>query len=74
MYKGMPHEDYFAAKEEIFLQYGGRPHWGKMHSLRSAELSQRYPKWQSFCQIREELDPDGIMLNGYLEKVFGVTG
>ncbi|MDR6553911.1 D-arabinono-1,4-lactone oxidase [Paenibacillus qinlingensis] len=74
MYKGMSHEDYFAAMEDIFLQHGGRPHWGKMHSLRSSELSERYPKWQPFCRIREELDPDGILLNGYLEKIFGVTG
>ncbi|KRE90742.1 FAD-binding oxidoreductase [Paenibacillus sp. Soil766] len=74
MYKGMPHEDYFGAMEEIFLKHGGRPHWGKMHSLRSAELAERYPMWQSFCRTREELDPDGIMLNGYLDKIFGVTG
>lgn len=74
MYKGMPHEDYFTAMEDIFLQHGGRPHWGKMHSLCSTELAERYPMWQPFGRIREELDPDGIMLNGYLGKIFGVTG
>lgn len=74
MYKGMPHESYFAAMEDIFLKHGGRPHWGKMHSLRSADLAERYPMWQAFCRSREELDPDGIMLNGYLDKIFGVTG
>ncbi|KRE74598.1 D-arabinono-1,4-lactone oxidase [Paenibacillus sp. Soil750] len=74
MYKGMPHEDYFAGMEDIFLKHGGRPHWGKMHSLNADKLNDRYPMWQPFCHIREVLDPDGIMLNGYLEKIFGVTG
>ncbi|OAS18897.1 D-arabinono-1,4-lactone oxidase [Paenibacillus oryzisoli] len=74
MYKGMPHEGYFAGMEDIFLKHGGRPHWGKMHSLRSADLAERYPMWQAFCRSREELDPDGIMRNGYLDQIFGVTG
>lgn len=73
MYKGMPHEEYFAAMEQIFLRYGGRPHWGKLHSLQADQLQSLYPKWQQFCEVRNELDPDGIFLNDYLMRLFGVT-
>jgi len=70
MYKGMPHEDYFAALEEIFLNHGGRPHWGKLHTLTEARLSERYPRWHDFKRMRAELDPNGMFLNDYLQKLF----
>ncbi|MGO4537112.1 D-arabinono-1,4-lactone oxidase [Paenibacillus sp. 2TAB19] len=69
MYKGMPHEAYFEAMEQIFLNYGGRPHWGKMHKLQAAQLQTLYPKWHSFQAVREELDPDRILLNDYMRKL-----
>lgn len=71
MYRGMPHERYFADMERIFLRYGGRPHWGKLHTLQAAQLSQAYPMWEKFGEVRDKLDPDGIFLNGYLRRVFG---
>lgn len=70
MYKGMPHEAYFKALEDIFLKYEGRPHWGKLHTLKASQLAERYPKWQEFTRIRKELDPKGIFLNKYLEGIF----
>ncbi|MFF2481093.1 D-arabinono-1,4-lactone oxidase [Paenibacillus sp. NPDC058071] len=70
MFKGMPHERYFADMEEIFLRYGGRPHWGKMHGLQAGQLAERYPMWRAFKAVREELDPDGLLLNDYLRKIF----
>ncbi|MUT66487.1 D-arabinono-1,4-lactone oxidase [Paenibacillus sp. NEAU-GSW1] len=70
MYKGMPHEDYFAAMERIFLRHGGRPHWGKMHSLQAEQLKALYPKWESFAEVREKLDPERIFLTDYMQKLF----
>lgn len=72
MYKGMPFQDYFSDLEEIFAYYGGRPHWGKMHSLSNERLADIYPKWEDFLQVRKELDPNGIMLNPYLSELFGI--
>ncbi|REK71850.1 D-arabinono-1,4-lactone oxidase [Paenibacillus paeoniae] len=72
MYKGMPYEAYFEAMEEIFLRYGGRPHWGKLHTLGSDRLKERYPMWESFRRVRAELDRDGILLNPYVEKLLDV--
>lgn len=70
MYKGMPYKAYFTALENIFLKYGGRPHWGKMHMLEAKQLAERYPKWQDFMQLRQKLDPNGLFLNDYLQRIF----
>ncbi len=68
-------EDYrplFDAVEPIFWKYGGRPHWGKVHSLGHAELTKLYPQFEAFREIRAELDPEGRLLNDHLKKLFGV--
>ena len=70
MYKGMPHKEYFGAIEGIMKKYGGRPHWGKMHTLSSADLAERYPKFKDFQDLRREMDPKGTFLNGYLRDLF----
>ena len=28
--------------------YGGRPHWGKLHYQTAATLAPRYPRWDDF--------------------------
>lgn len=73
MYRGMPHEAYFSAMEAIFRRHGGRPHWGKMHSLEARELSRLYPRWNDFCRIRDEQDPEGRFLNSHLSSLLGQT-
>ena len=61
---------YFDIIEPIFWKYGGRPHWGKVHSLGHEELSQLYPRFRDFMEIRESLDPTGRMLNQHLKILF----
>ncbi len=70
-YRGMPHEDYFRRVENIFRNHGGRPHWGKMHTLTGKELAKLYPKWEAFKEIRARLDPKGMFLNEQLRNFFG---
>jgi FAD-linked oxidoreductase len=72
MYRGMPYQEYFAAMESIFQKYEGRPHWGKMHTMTAAQLRQAYPRWDDFLRLRGELDPRRILLNPYLERLFGL--
>lgn len=69
MYKGMPYERYFRAIEPIYQPYGGRPHWGKMHTLDAATLATRYPRWDDFRRVRAALDPNGVFLNAYLRQL-----
>jgi FAD-linked oxidoreductase len=63
----------FELVEPVFLRNGGRPHWGKLHSLKGAQLAALYPRWGEFLEVRRELDPDGRLLNPYLKALFGVA-
>ncbi|RXZ70978.1 D-arabinono-1,4-lactone oxidase [Agromyces albus] len=63
--------EYFAAVEQIMVGFGGRPHWGKMHSRTAAELREVYPRFDDFLLVREELDPERRFANPYLERVLG---
>lgn len=63
--------EYFRAVEQIMLSFGGRPHWGKMHSLASETLQELYPKFDDFRAVRDRLDPTRLFTNPYLERVLG---
>lgn len=71
-YFELDYHEYFAAVEPIFWKYGGRPHWGKVHTLNARKLRDLYPQWDEFAAIREELDPSGKFLNGHLRSILGV--
>ena len=62
----------FTDVEPIFQKYGGRPHWGKLNSMTSAQARAWYPDFENFAALRRELDPDGRLLNGYLSDLFEV--
>lgn len=60
---------YFRACEEIFLNYDGRPHWGKVNYLERETLAKIHPRWQDWWQAREGIDPRGTFLNDYLRRI-----
>jgi L-gulono-1,4-lactone dehydrogenase len=69
-----PRTDYlgwFAVSEELFASYGGRPHWGKLHTRDVGHLQQVYPRLAEFRDIRNLVDPDRVMGNAYLRHVLG---
>lgn len=63
------HRPLFDLVEPIFWKYGGRPHWGKLHSLDAARLAELYPRWDDAARLREQLDPQGRMLNDHLRTL-----
>ena len=65
------HSDYFKLLEPIFLAAGGRPHWGKLHTLGAEQLRERYPLFDEVAALRREVDPDGVFLNDHLRDLFG---
>jgi L-gulonolactone oxidase len=71
-FRGMPFEGYFDAVQAICLNHGGRPHWGKVHSLKAAQLSRLYPRWDDFLALREKMDPQGRFLTPYLRGLLGL--
>ncbi len=64
----------FALVEPVLQRHGGRPHWGKLHSLDAAGLAARYPRWTDFQRLRRQLDPSGKMLSPALRNWFGEAG
>ena len=70
-YHRRPYESLVADAEAVFDRFEGRPHWGKHHTKAAADLEALYPEWESFREVRAELDPDGLFLNDHLRELFG---
>ncbi|MDQ0644866.1 FAD-linked oxidoreductase [Microbacterium murale] len=62
---------YFEAVERICLEHGGRPHWGKIHTLNAEQLRESYPRFGDFVALRDRLDPERRFANRYLDRVLG---
>lgn len=62
---------YFEAVEQIMHEHGGRPHWGKLHTLNADQLRERYPRFDDFVALRDRLDPERLFRNRYLDRVLG---
>jgi L-gulono-1,4-lactone dehydrogenase len=73
-YLRTPHREYFDAVESIMLAAGGRPHWGKLHTLDAAALASRYPRFGDAVRLRAEVDPEGRFANPYLDRVLSPAG
>lgn len=65
------HEWMFRLVEPVLRAAGGRPHWGKLHSLGAAELKALYPMFAEADQVRRAVDPQGRMVNPFLRRIFG---
>ena len=63
--------EYFEAIERIMLDHGGRPHWGKLHTLTADRLRNTYPHFEDFVDLRDRLDPERRFANRYLDRVLG---
>ncbi len=66
-----PYKYFFSDFEPVFRAAGGRPHWGKLHSLGRDDLMALYPRFGDFLALRQSLDPTGKFLNPHLSKLFG---
>lgn len=65
------HEPLFNAVEPVFHRYGGRPHWGKLHTRTAGDLSKLYPQWEAFQDVRRRIDPQGKFMTPYLRQLLG---
>jgi L-gulonolactone oxidase len=66
-----PFARYFLTVQDIMLAHGGRPHWGKLHSLDATRLRSRYPRFDEVTALRADVDPQGLWRNAYLGRVLG---
>ena len=71
VFRGDPYEEYFRAVEALMQDVQGRPHWGKLHTLDAERLRARYPRFDEFVALRDQVDPERRFTNGYLDRVLG---
>ena len=64
-----PDEPYYRACEEIFLEFGGKPHWGKANYLSGGQLAALHPRWEDWWRVRDLVDPKGVFLNPYMRSI-----
>ena len=70
---GKPGDDYWPylrACDSLFAEYGGRPHWGKLHFMTADRLERLFPRYSDFVQLRQRFDPRGLFLNGHTRPLF----
>jgi FAD/FMN-containing dehydrogenase len=71
VFQGRGYEQYFRGVERIMAAAGGRPHWGKLHFQTAETLASRYPDWSKFQAVRDQIDPQRVFTNPYLDRVLG---
>ena len=57
--------------EKIAFKYNGRPHWGKEFTVDKNYLQLQYPYLREFSKLQKSLDPNGVMMNNFTEKILG---
>lgn len=65
----LPDADYYRACEEIFLDFDGRPHWGKANFLSGDQLAKQHHKWADWWRVRDSVDPEQTFLNPYMKAI-----
>ncbi|GIV23573.1 MAG: FAD-binding protein [Bacteroidia bacterium] len=68
-YYRMPYAEFFRGIEEIFQAYGGRPHWGKMHTASAEYIAQQYPQLSTFLALQAQYDSHGVFRTPYLQAL-----
>jgi alditol oxidase len=59
-------EQLVARIEAALRPFGVRSHWGKVTSLRAADVPDQYEHLSDFLRLRDELDPRGAFINDWL--------
>jgi hypothetical protein len=61
----------FAAFEAIVAEHEGRPHWGKVHTLRAERLRELYPRFDEVLAVRDRVDPRRLFTNDHVRDLLG---
>ncbi|MDP9494018.1 MAG: FAD-binding protein [Actinomycetota bacterium] len=67
---GTEYWPYLRACDSLFAEYGGRPHWGKIHFMTPDRIARLFPRYEDFVTMRRRFDPNGTFLNPHLRALF----
>jgi FAD/FMN-containing dehydrogenase len=67
---GTDYWPYLRACDDLFAEYGGRPHWGKIHFMTAERIAGLFPRYEDFLEVRRRFDPRGTFLNPHLRALF----
>jgi FAD/FMN-containing dehydrogenase len=67
---GTEYWPYLRACDNLFAEYGGRPHWGKIHFMDPERVAELFPRYEDFRAMRRRFDPNGTFLNPHLRALF----
>ncbi len=67
---GVDYWPYLRACDSLFAEFGGRPHWGKLHFMTADRLARLFPRYEDFLEVRRQFDPTGVFLNDHLRPLF----
>ncbi|KAL1663320.1 D-arabinono-1,4-lactone oxidase-domain-containing protein [Schizophyllum commune] len=71
----VPYQELFRGFEDIVIRHGGRPHWAKAHNMRPDDLRALYPRFDDFVRVLDEVDPQGMFRNEYVQRhIYGQQG
>lgn len=71
---GSPGTDYWPFLRDVdaaLQEFGGRPHWGKLHVFDRERLQSAYPRFEDFVDLRRSTDPHGLFLNEHTRNLVG---
>jgi FAD/FMN-containing dehydrogenase len=67
---GTDYWPYLRACDDLFAEYEGRPHWGKIHFMTPERIAGLFPRYPDFLEMRRRFDPKGTFLNPHLRTLF----
>jgi FAD/FMN-containing dehydrogenase len=71
---GTDYGPFMRAFDAALRQFDARPHWGKRHLFYRPRLRTGFPRFDDFCAVRTEFDPNGLFLNSYTAELFTGPG
>lgn len=70
-----PYRLLFRKFENLMRHFAGRPHWAKEHTCGVDELRTLYPHFDDWRRVREQADPEGVLVNAYVGRhLLGYVG
>ena len=66
-----PWPAYFDDVTEALEPFTPRAHWGKRSTLTATQLAPRYPRWDDFRRVRDQLDPERRFANAFTQRMLG---